>query len=216
MRWLALLLLACTTSAGAFESRDARGLDVRIEPLPEPIAVDGVMLEIQVAHGDDVPELARRIAQRWQQQGSTVQRLQQRDWELLTRWEQGRSELIQWRGAGTTAQLIFSRLDTLRRPSRRGSGPLLLPSRCTWGRLVEDRSHALRTAFCGLALPDLQRQLRAVLESQGWSIRHEASLLFEIARNGESGRLTLASGRQPDESAVVWTEITAALPEPGR
>lgn len=216
MKRLAPLLLACTSFAGAFEPRDARGLDVRIEPLPEPIAVDGVTLEIQVAHGKDVPELARRVEQRWQQQGSAVQRLQQRDWLLLTRWDQGHSELIQWRGTGPAAQLIFSRLDTLQRPSRRGSGPLLLPPRCAWGRMVEDRSHTLRTAFCSMAVAELRQQLRAALANQGWSIRHETGVILEIARDGEAGRLTLAAGRQPGESAVVWTAITAALLEPGR
>lgn len=215
MKACVLLLLAGASVAGALESRDARGLDVKIEPLPEPVAVDGVMLEIKVASGRDVPELVRRVEHRWQQQHSVVQRLQQRGWQLLARWEEGRSELLQWRGEGASAQLIFSRLDTLRPPSRAASAPLLLPSRCAWARLIEDRSHALRTAFCRLALPDLHRQLRAGLVAQGWAIRQEAAALFEISRHGQSARLTLAAGNAPDESAVVWAQVTGALREHG-
>lgn len=215
MKWFALLLLAGASVAGALESGDTRGLDVRIEPLPEPVAVDGVTLEIQVASGRDVPALARRVEHRWQQQRSVVQRLHQRGWQLLARWEEGRSELVQWRGQGASAQLIFSRLDTLRRPSRGASAPLMLPSRCAWARLIEDRSHALRTAFCRLALPDLHRQLRAGLVAQGWAIRQESAALFEISRNGQSARLTLAAGNEADESAVVWAEVTGAMRERG-
>jgi hypothetical protein len=211
---LAWLLLASASIAGAFDSRDARGLDVTIEGLPEPVAVDGVMFEIQVATGTDVPQLARRVEQRWQQQGSMVQRLQQRGWQLLTRWVEGRTELVQWRGEGGAAQLIFSRLDTLRRPLRRARTSLRLPSGCAWGRLIEDRSHALRTAFCSLGLPDLLRQLRTSLLAQGWSIRHETAGLFEIEREGASARITLAAGAQRDESTLVWAGISAASREP--
>ncbi len=209
---LGVMLLASAACAGAFESRDARGLDVHVEPLPGPVAVDGVMLEIKLASGRDVAELARRVEQRWRQQGSLVQRLQQHGWQLLTRWEAGHSELIQWRGEGEPAQLIFSRLDTLRPSARAGRGPLVLPARCAWRRQIEDRSHTLRSASCRLTLAELQRQLRAALAAQGWSVRRETGAIIEIARDGESGRVTLVAGTQPGESAVVWSSVAAMLP----
>lgn len=204
MRPLACLLLVAASCAGAIEPRDARGLDVRLEALPEPVTVDGVVFEIQFASGRDIQELARRMEHRWRQQGSLVQRLQQRGWQLLSRWEEGRSELLQWQGEGAGAQLVFSRLDTTRAPARPGRGPLVLPARCAWGRLIQDRSQALRTAACRLTLPELQLQLRARLVAQGWSVRQETGVTFEVSRAGQSARLTLSAGSQAGESALVW------------
>lgn len=210
MRRFALALLACTSCAGAFEPRDARGLDVRIEPLPEPVAVDGVVFEIQFASGKDVAELARRVELRWRQQGSPVQHVQQRGWQLVARWNAGRSELMQWRSEGAAAQLVFSSLDTLKPPVRPGRGPLLLPSRCAWNRQVGDHSHTVSSATCRLTLPELQRQVRAALVAQGWSIQRETAALLEIARDGSSAHLTLVPATQPGKSALVWTQITTA------
>ncbi len=210
MRRFALALLACTSCASAFEPRDARGLDVRIEPLPEPVAVDGVVFEIQFASGKDVAELARRVELRWRQQGSPVQHVQQRGWQLVARWDGGRSELMQWRSEGAAAQLIFSSLDALKPPVRPGRGPLLLPSRCAWNRQIRDRSHTVSSATCRLKLPELQRQLRAALVAQGWSIQRDAGALLEIARDGSSAHLTLVTAALPGESALVWTQITTA------
>lgn len=212
MRRFALLLLACASCAGAFEPRDVRGLDVRIEPLPEPVAVDGVQFEIVVASGSDVTELARRVEHRWREQGSTVQHLQQHGWQLASRWDAGRSELMQWRGEGGAAQLVFSRLDTLKAPVRPGRGPLLLPSRCAWNRQIADRSHTVSAATCRLALPQLQRQVRAALLAQGWSVQRETAALLEITRDGSSARLTLVPAARPGESAIVWTQIAPAAP----
>lgn len=205
MRWLAWLLITCAPCAGAIEAGDVRGLDVRLEALPESVAVDGVMFEIQFASGRDIPELARRVEQRWRLQGSAVQHMQQRGWQLLARWERGQSELLQWRGDGGAAQLLFSRLDTTRAPARPGSGPMELPARCAWGRLIQDRSLVLRTAFCRLSLPQLQAQVRTRLAAQGWSVQHASDVILDIARAGESARLTLTAGAQAGESALLWT-----------
>lgn len=216
MRPLACLLLVAASCAGAIEPRDARGLDVRLEALPEPVTVDGVVFEIQFASGRDVPELARRVELRWRQQGSHLQHLQQRGWQLLSRWEAGHSELLQWRGEGTGARLIFSRLDTTRAPVRPGRGPLVLPTRCAWGRLIQDRSQVLRSAFCRLSLAELQWQLRVRLAAQGWSVRHETDVTFEVSRAGESARLTLSAGARAGESALLWAQAGAAVPELSR
>lgn len=213
MRSFVLALLAWTSCVGALEPRDARGLDVRMESLPEPLIVDGVVFEIQVASGSDVAELARRVEQRWRQQGSIVQHMQQRGWQLVTRWDAGRNELVQWRGEGGAAQLIFSRLDTLKPPVRPGRGPMLLPSRCAWTRQIEDRSHAVSSASCHLTLPELQRQVRMALVTQGWSIQREAGGLLEISRDDGSARITLVPAAQPGDSALVWTQITAGARE---
>lgn len=210
---LAWLLLACASCAGAIETRDARGLDLRLETLPDPVAVDGVRFEIQFASGRDVPELVRRVEHRWRQQGSVVQRLRQRGWEILSRWEQGQHELLQWRGEGPGAQLVFSRLDTTRTPERPGRGPLALPARCAWGRLVQDRSQAVHSAFCRLTVPQLQTQLRTRLVAQGWSLQHDAGLTFDVERAGEWARLTLSPGAHDGESALVWAGQAAPLQE---
>lgn len=204
MRCLGWLVAAFASCAGAIEPGDVRGLDLRLEALSESVAVDGVMFDIRFASGRDIPELVRRVEQRWRQQGSPVQRMQQHGWQLLSRWEQGQSELLQWRGEGAGAQLLFSRLDTTRTPARPGRGAMVLPARCAWGRHVVDRALSLRTAFCRLTLPQLKLQLRSRLAAQGWSVHHETDMTFDISRAGESARLTLSAGMQAGHSALVW------------
>src|SRR5690606_21655485 len=96
-----ILILVPAQEISAIEARDVRGLDVAVERIDEPVIVDGVQLRIQRAQGVDVHQLASRIGQRWQVEGGTQRRLQQQGWQMLARWQDGRSDLIQWRGEGS-------------------------------------------------------------------------------------------------------------------
>lgn len=207
MKVIAALLLVFAPWAAAIEVHDARGLDVEIETMPAPVSVDGVVMQIRIAQGRDVPALARRIEQRWRREGSSLRRLDERGWQLLSRWETGRSELVQWRGEGAAAQLVFSLLDTLQQPSSPGSAPFRLPSACAWGRSIDDGAFSQRSAYCRSAMGSVQQSLRGLLESQGWGIRRDVGASLEVERDGLSGSITLGPGQQPGDSALVWMAI---------
>ena len=204
MKALLCLLVAFTPWAAAIEARDARGLDVQVDAMPAPVSVEGVAMHVRLASGRDVPELARRIEQRWRLEGSEPRRMEAGGWQLLGRWDQGRNELIQWRGAGATAQLIFSLLDTLQQPLPPGRNPFPLPPGCTWVRVIEDSEHAQRTAYCRLASASVRQSIRALLGSLGWVIRHDTAASFEASRGTVSGTILVTPAPQPGHSALVW------------
>lgn len=202
-----LLLVLVPGSLAAIEPRDSHRLDVSVERIDEDVIVDGVAMRIQVARGAGVPELARRIAGRWRTEGGELQELRQRDWQMLARWQEGRSELIQWRGTGGSAELLHSRLDTTRAVARRGAPPFTLPSSCEWGRLIEGRAagrrHAAQSARCRTGLPVMRELLLRSLRAQGWTMRHQSGAALQLARAGLQGELLLAADGTGG-SSIVW------------
>lgn len=202
-------LIAFAPWVAAFEARDVRGLDVQVGTIPAPVTVEGVAMHIRVASGRDVPALASRIEQRWRQEGSAPRPMQAGGWQLLGRWEQGRNEVIQWRGTGAAAQLILSLLDTLQQPSPPGANPLPLPPGCTWVRVIEDDEHSQHSANCRLPSGSLRQAMRMLLGSQGWVIRHDAGSSFEASRGTFSGSVFVTSALQPGHSALVWVALRA-------
>lgn len=209
------LFLALTSGAKAIETHDTRGLDVQVEAMPKPVSVDGVTMQVRLARGSDVPALARRIEQRWRLEGSAPRRMEAGGWQMLGRWEQGRNELIQWRGTGGAAQLIFSLLDTLQQSSPPGRSPFPLPPGCAWVRVIEDSEYSQRSAYCRLASERLRQAMRALLASQGWIFRHDTAASFGISRGTLSGSILLTPAPQPHHSALVWT-TTGARPGSAR
>jgi hypothetical protein len=215
---LLLLILVPAQGADAIEARDATGLDVAVERISEPVTVDGVQLRIQRAQGRDVPQLVSRIGQRWQVEGGTQRRLHQQGWQMLARWQDGRSDLIQWRGEGSDALLLYSRLDTLQQPQRRSAPPFSLPSGCAWGRVVEGesmgRQYLQRSAVCRASSAAVQPALRAVLQAQGWTLRGETAATMELAQRDVQGTLVFARGRNLHETALVWIGVSSMAGKP--
>ena len=206
---VAMVLLA--PAAGAFEPRDLRGLSIEIESIPEPVLVEGLAMRIQIARGTDVPTLVQRIERRWQAEGAELQRLQQQGWQMLGRWEEGRSELLQWRGVGEEAQLLLSEFDTLRRQAKPAPPPFNLPAGCHWGIGIEgaetSRGYTQRSALCKLASAHLTSLLRASLSAQGWTLRGEGGPAIEVARGKGAGRVIVLPARPAGQSALVWIGI---------
>lgn len=202
-----LLLLLASGSLAAIEPRDSHRLDVTVERIDEDVIVDGVAMRIQWARGAGVPELARRMAGRWRTEGGELQELRQRDWQMLARWQEGRSELIQWRGTGGNAELLHSWLDTTRAVARRRAPPFSLPSSCKWGRVIEGvaagRRHATHSARCRTGLPATRELLTRSLRAQGWTISHQSPTALQVAGAGLQGELLLAEAGA-GASSIVW------------
>lgn len=202
--------IACAFAAQsvALEARDARGLDVRIDPIAESVHVDGLAMHIQAASGRDVERLAARIAERWRAEGSLLQHHSQSSWTLLTRLVDGRSEVIQWRAGGGSAQLLHSVVDAMRAPGRPSHGPFVLPPQCAWGRVIEGNAgpaaYAQHTARCRAPPATLTAALRQRLAAQGWTVRDGGAMALQLARPGIQAQLIVAAGTARDESAVVW------------
>lgn len=215
---LMLLLLLIAPGVNAIEARDVGGLDVAVERIGEPVIVDGVAMRIQRAQGVDVNQLAMRIEQRWQREGGALRHLEQQDWQMLGRWQEGRSDLIQWRGEGSNAELLYSRLDTLQKPLRQSAPPFSLPSGCAWGRSIEEdysgRRYLQRSAVCRGNTAQLQPAMRAALSAQGWMFRSETAAAMEVVRESVHGTLLFAPGPDRHHSAVVWIGTLPATSQP--
>lgn len=208
MRWLVAWAAGfLAMPSPALEPRDARGLSVVVERIPESVLVDGLGVRIQTATGADVPQLAARIAQRWRREGSQLHQSRQAAWQLLARLEDGHSEVIQWRGSGTSAQLLHSVVDAMRAPARPTAAPFTLPSHCAWGRVIEGeagaKSYEQRTGWCRADASHVLAALRQRLPAQGWSLEGEGMAL-QLSRAGSAGELIVGPDPAREGSAVVW------------
>lgn len=209
MRIMALLAALCMAPhAAALETRDATGLDVAIEPIAEPIEVDGLPLTVRRATGPGVAILVLRIGERWLAAGAPVRRLSQGGWQMLSRWDGGHAELLQWRGEGATAELLYSRFDARRRPTSVGAPPLHLPVRCAWGRQVAGKAAGVRyqqlTARCRGTAAALMPDLRVSLNADGWQWQETAPGALQVARGASRGMLILVPGRNDSDCWLAW------------
>lgn len=214
---LAFICGAFSLQSLALEARDVRGLDVVLEPIPEPVRVDGLGLHIRVASGADVPRLATRIEQRWRADGSVLQHHTQGPWKLVSRLVDGRSEVIQWHAGEASARLLHSVVDVMQAPARPTSGPFLLPPRCAWGRVVEGvagpHAYVQQTARCRGSPASLQSALSLRLGAQGWKVKGGSGPTFEVVRAGVEAQLIVTAGTMPDESALIWLSARRLSPE---
>lgn len=207
-RCLALLLLLAGELASAIEPEDVRGLAVSVEPVGESMRVDGVPVIVTSATGRDIEELAARIERRWRNQGSPVQRRAHAGWQLLTRLDAGRSELVQWRIPDGSGELLHSLLD----PSRAGNGasaaPFSLPGRCAWGRIIEGGavrdSFEQRTGHCRRRSADALRALSRSLRAQGWEVAESLPGSLELAGAGLRGLLVVIDDPEGQGSWLSW------------
>lgn len=213
----AFMCAAFALPSVALEARDVRGLDVVLEPIPEPVLVDGLGMHIRVASGADVPRLAARIEQRWRTDGSVLRHHTQGPWKLVSRLVDGRSEVIQWHAGATSARLLHSVVDVMQAPARPTSGPFMLPPRCAWGRVVEGvagpHAYVQQTARCQGSPASLQAALPLRLGAQGWKVKGGSGPTLQVARAGVEAQLIVAAGTMPDESALVWLSARRLSPE---
>jgi hypothetical protein len=210
-----LLLLAATASAiaapPALDTTLVAGLAVTIERIPEPIAVDGVLMSVQRVTGAGVPELARRIETAWHRQGSRVEARQQESWIVRSRIHGSRSEVLQWRADARDAELLLSSV-ALQEPIRRlPATGLTLPASCNWGRSItgstSTHSFVQRSARCPHSRQTLSLQLREVLSRQGWNIRTATDSGLVVERAGLEGFIGLSIQEAGAATWVSWLRV---------
>jgi hypothetical protein len=211
-----LFVMGCLLGASlavALEKRDLGGLAVTVESIPEEVIVDGLALRIKRASGADVPQLAQRLQIRWRTEGSAVQSQQVEGWKSASRLDQGRNELIQWRGEGPDAELLHSSLVTGRLPRSRSRAPFALPGACAWGRVIEGvsggSSFEQHTAQCAANAAALATAIQSRLQSLGWNIRSRMDAVWDVHRSGDHARLTLIEGPVPGSSSLVWLRVVS-------
>lgn len=204
-----VLMLLPVLRAAAIEPADLRGLDLLFEEIPEPIRMEGVAAHVEHARGRDVLRAVERTERRWRAQVHPVQHLQVGGWTLLARLRDGQSEVLQWRGEGADAQLLFSRIDLKARLRQPPASPFVLPAPCSWGPVVSGKAAASeyqqRSARCRATVAASVAVLRAALSSQGWQVSgSDAQLLVE--RNRLRASLLVVPGISRGESWLVWTD----------
>jgi hypothetical protein len=209
-----LLLLAVLYPASesmAIEGRWASGLDVVIERISGPLAVDGVEMTIHQATGPDVPKLAKRIESWWISLGSEVRSMQQGSWTLRSRMRGVASEVLQWRQNPAGYELIWSSVDTARPVLPVSDAGFDLPAGCTWSRSVSGSSqhgrYQQRSARCSLQARELYGVLRQMLPTQGWRVRTAGDGGLLLDKSGAAALLSIMS--QPDDHAtwLTWLRV---------
>jgi hypothetical protein len=210
-----LFIMACvlgTSLAATFERRDVAGLAVAVEVIPEEVIVDGLAMHITRASGAGVQQLAQRLQLRWRNEGSVVRAEEVEGWTIASRLDQGRNELVQWRGEGQRAELLHSSLVIDRQPRGRARAPFALPRACKWGRVIEgaggDSAFEQHTARCKAAAATLSATLRSRLQGLGWVIRSRADAVWDLQRSSDHARLTLIDG-PGSGSSLVWLRVHA-------
>jgi hypothetical protein len=152
-----------------------RGLHVVREVLDSIQGMNGVPLHIERFSGRDVPELLRRWLAEWHADERTAGQGSGRTggWRLHARLlRPSFQEVLQVRGQGDTAELLWSRILLSSNPPERQT-VLRLPAHCKAGPRVHGRddrgAFEVSSAVCA-RMPGSQRSRTCVLEAAGESL----------------------------------------------
>ena len=201
---LSLLLAASHIAIGA-DLGTWRDLHVRVESLPGPILVNGLPLMVSRATGSDVHQLAKRLSDKWHKEGGAqgVRAETNGTWTILSRIHDAGMEVVQWRGSGGDAELLWSRSELtahVRTPAR---GGLRFPTGCIQGRTVsgqaDTRAYSEQVARCKGSPRATLLAVQAVARAQGYEVLARDGQL--LARNSAS-EVTVFAWR-PDDGSVA-------------
>lgn len=208
---LPLCLIAAPVAA--IERHDTAGLELTVEVVEELVEVDGLGVRIVRASGQSVPELARRITARWQAEGSAIRALREGGWQLRSRWNRGRSEVLQWRDGPAPVELLHSQLQPDPRRAARQADPFSLPATCAWGRSIRADSgrkpYRQQSALCRASVQQVLPLVRVTLAASGWQIQAESAASLQLARGSSLARLSLIPGGNGTGSWLVWVDHEA-------
>lgn len=210
---LVILGLLAAPVGMALEARDLRGLEATLDPIHEPLRVDGVGVRVQRVTGSGVPQLAARIEARWRKEGSPVQQREHAGWKLLARLEGSRNEVIQWRMGPAGPQLLHSIVD-VRQPVPASKDAFRLPVGCRWGRRVEgragDNTWQQHTALCRTTVENARRVLREQLVAQGWGVHADTASVLQVSTAGTQADVFVTPAPVAGQSMVVWLAVHSA------
>jgi hypothetical protein len=202
---------AINPADAGIDARLAAGLSVRIEQIRDPVAVEGVQMIVQRATGAGVPQLAIRLEDSWRRQGSEVQVHQGGGWAVRSRIRGSRSEVLQWRDATDSPELLVSIVDLLAPVRTVPSTGMNLPAGCVWSRSVYGQSGAKnyfqRSARCPQSRQRLILQLKRSLETQGWEVLVATDSGMQVRRSGSEGFLSLSDQEGDKSTWVTWLRL---------
>ena len=208
IHWSVLLVLV-PLPAAAFRPADTAGLALAIEEIREPVQLNGMSVQIQLARGIDVPALVERIARRWRAGGEPVLPLAHGDWSMLSHWEGPLAQLLQWRGSGESAELIWSSLEVTQ--ARIAPAPRIpAPNGCIWGgnlRIPGPQGDFFqRTARCTGNRRAARAWLVDSFRSDGWAVTAAGTDMLRLMRPGTQAHLVIGNDTSRSGYWLVWTE----------
>jgi hypothetical protein len=204
--------LALPAAGATLDLQFMAGLSVTVEGMDAPVTVNGVNTQMQRVVGVDVPTLARRICSAWQLTGDrTPPRIA--GWHLCHRNAAGQTEVVQWRGQGTQAELLWSIAESQPDPGAWSGPDFSLPTGCAWVRRTSGSAAGSTfrqsTAACARsALVDAEA-LATCLKRAGWRTQSSGNRVVIAARASVVGQAIVMSRTEaalPFTTAIVWLE----------
>lgn len=203
-----ILLLGDAIAANAFEHRWIAGLDLSPERLGGQTGVNGVLFRIERATGRDVPVLAERMFREWQRDLGTdpVLSTSEAGWRLFGRIYRGESEVVQWRGLGGEAELIWSITD-LRAGNSSPPGMVPKPRDCSWlppvhGK-VEGRPFLQTSGYCQRASTTVAGELQQLLSSGKWVLHQAGGGLLQVEHGHRKAQIVLMPAGSPAQAPAT-------------
>jgi hypothetical protein len=212
---LAVILFAASCLASAADAEAWRDLNVQVEPLAEPILVNGLPLKVTSVTGSDVEVLARRMGDKWiSESDAHVVRFESHgSWKIVSRIHGADLEVVQWTGRGKNARLLWSRSELLARIQTPVHGGLRFPPGCVAGRTVsgriDARSYWQQAASCKGSPRNALSAVRASAGTLGYEVLSRDGQL--LARNGNTEITVLAwrsnDGPEPVTTSLVYLQL---------
>jgi hypothetical protein len=207
---LMLLLLVASPMVAASELGRWRDLHVQVEPLTEPVVVNGVTLVVSRATGKDVELLAKRLGQKWSEESGThaVRPGGNGNWRILSRIHDAGLEVLQWRDVGADAELLLSRMELPAKAQAPAHVGLGIPAGCKAGRIVsgwvDSHSYSQQAALCTGSPRAALYEVRRNAIGHGYEVLPGNGQL--LARKGTS-EVTVFAWHSGDASAASATSM---------
>jgi hypothetical protein len=203
--------MGAAAEAHAFEPRWTVGLDVSTERMVGQTGVNGILFRVERATGHGVPELAQRMRIDWQREQGEIPVLASSEsgWSLLGRISRGESEVVQWRGVGDEAELIWSITD-LRERNDVPLGKVPRPRNCSWMPPVHGQVlgqwFLQVSGYCPGTSSALSAELRRLLSGSKWvEVRPAHGQILQVLRGDRRAQIAITpvSGHSPAAATNV-------------
>jgi len=209
-----LATCGCVEAAPGLEQW--RGPDVQIDVLPEPLRVNGMPFIIHRASGKGVGLLAHSIGRQWiKEEGDEgIRSATQGGWMVLSRIHDQNLEVLQWRGTGADAEMLWSSSSMRAQIRKPPPAAVRLPVGCISGLTVHGDMdidpYIQRTAQCSRAPRAIISASQAIARKQGFTIQSLGDFHF-LARRQATEVTILASENDPSGlirgSTLVYLQV---------
>lgn len=197
------ILLLIATHASAFESQWLSGLHITTERLTGQLGFNGVLFRVQRATGPDVRLLADRILRDWRVESGRdgVIPLTNSGWNMYSRISRGESEVVQWREAGFSSELLWSVTDLRTSPDAPPASGVPLPPACQWlppvHGTVRGTTFIQTTGSCAGDAQGISSSFTRLLASRGWTANRWSGGMLDVQRGKQRAQITLMQAQDP-------------------